>query len=218
METESEMKRDGGHKGLCGHPVSRAGTRGCCYSCYQRYTRLVRAGTATWNELVATGKVYPATIGKLTETYRGSEMDIAYKLLDVRGRTPSKGYPQSAGYDVFPMDRGVIPSGGTAEIPLGFASAFTEGYVAVVDDRGSVGKAMVMHLAGVVDSDYRDEWLLLMYNAGREPYLYSPDRAIAQILFLKVEDPISVIVDLLPPSQRGKGRFGSSDAYGLEKS
>lgn len=116
----------------------------------------------------------------------------------------------SAGYDVYPCYSGTIRPGEVAEIKLGIKTEFEEGYVAQVDDRGSVGKAGVTHLAGVIDSDYRGEWIVLMCNVGGTPFHYSPAKAIAQVLFVKVEAPEVEEVEELESSDRGSGRMGSS--------
>ena len=134
---------------------------------------------------------------------------LKWKIVRPGAMIPVRAY-SSAGYDLWPAEDGVIPAGEMALIPLGIASAFHEGYVAVIDDRGSVGKRGITHLAGVIDADYRGEWVLMMANLGHHEYSYSRVLAIAQALFLPLADGVVEVVEELPESGRGVGKLGSS--------
>jgi len=116
-------------------------------------------------------------------------------------------------------------------IPTGIASAFSDNYVAVFRERGSTGIKNIKINAGVVDSGYRDEWFVLLYNANDIPLfiaknpnhvkakysygiIYPYEKAIAQ--FLLIETPKVKIVEksyeelLKVKSERGLGKLGSS--------
>lgn len=140
-------------------------------------------------------------------------MRIRFKKEHPNARMPAKGYPESAGYDAWPVEEGVIPAGGRAVIRLGFSSEFESGYVALLEDRGGMGKSGQTKLGGVVDSDYRGEWLATIYNTTPNGFRYSPNKAIIQILFLKVEELETGggWVETLSESLRGGNKFGSSD-------
>lgn len=138
-------------------------------------------------------------------------MILKFKKLHPDAKIPSRAYGRAAGFDLFPLVCGTIWPGEIAKLRLGFASEFSDGYVGVIDDRGSTGKAGLTHLAGVIDADYRGEWVVLMKNLGSPAYEYSPDKAIAQVLFLKVEAPEPVEVDELAETARQDNGFGSSD-------
>lgn len=124
-------------------------------------------------------------------------------------KVPTKAYA-SAGYDVFPVEKGIIYPNQTALIHLGFSLAFDERYVAIVDDRSSMGKLCLTHLAGVLDADYRGEYMILMYNLGNDIFEYTPEKAVAQLLFLEKQNPLFVEVPELPQSVRGERGFGST--------
>lgn len=136
---------------------------------------------------------------------------VKFKRLNDAAKMPTKAY-ESAGYDLFPIISGVIGPGQKANILLGFATSFDCDYVAVIDDRGGVGNKQVGHLAGIIDSDYRGEWQVIMQNFGLEPFEYSPAKAVAQVLFLRKESPGFFSVEELDSTDRGEGKFGSSDA------
>lgn len=137
---------------------------------------------------------------------------LKVKLLRPEARAPKRAF-RSAGFDLWPCNTGEIRPGERVVVPLGFSTEFEEGYVGVVDDRGSVGNAGVTHFAGVIDADYRGEWMLIMHNTGGDVYRYSPEKALAQVLFLRAEAPEVVVLEEgeeLERSDRGSGRMGSS--------
>lgn len=138
-------------------------------------------------------------------------MNVRFKFLDPNAQVPRKGYPNSAGFDLYPLIAGIIPPRSRVNIPLGFATEFSPGFVALVDDRGGTGNSGLTHLAGVIDADYRGEWQVIIYNTTDEPYKYDRHKGIAQVMFIQIENPDFVTVDTLGISDRGDGKFGSSE-------
>ena len=137
-------------------------------------------------------------------------MNISFKKLNDNAKIPTKAH-FSAGYDLFPLEEGSIYPGQQSVIKLGFATEFGGNIVAIIDDRGSVGASGVGHMAGVIDSDYRGEWMVILRNFGQNLFEYSPKKAIAQVLFLQVEPTKWVEVKELGVTIRGSRKLGSSD-------
>lgn len=138
-------------------------------------------------------------------------MKVKFQRLDPNAKIPTKGYPNSAGYDLYPLSAGVIEPGERVCIPLGFATEFPANFVAQVDDRGGCGFVGLTHLAGVIDSDFRGEWMVVMFNTAKTPYKYDQHKGIAQVLFIEVEQAEFEETIALSPSLRGGGKHGSSD-------
>lgn len=136
---------------------------------------------------------------------------VRIKKMRDNAKLPTKAY-HSAGYDLYPAMQGIIKPGEQVKIPLGFATEFPSGYVAQIDDRSSTGNAGLSHMAGVLDSDYRGEWFLSIRNFSHVDYVYGPEKAIAQVLFIQVESPTWTWVEELSPTFRGDKAYGSSDA------
>ncbi len=94
-----------------------------------------------------------------------------------------------AGFDVWAYESGVIPSQGTARFSTGIATAFQPNWVGLILDRGGWGFKGLMRQAGVVDSNFRDEWLVQIYNSsGRswpiEGVKDNPNaKALCQVVF-----------------------------------
>ena len=82
----------------------------------------------------------------------------------------------NAGYDVyanFEEDYMIIKPLETAMIPTGIASAFSSDYVVVLMERGSTGSKGMARRAGVVDSNFRSEWIAMITNSSNNPLIIS---------------------------------------------
>jgi dUTP pyrophosphatase len=61
-----------------------------------------------------------------------------------------------------------------------------------------------------IDSDYRGELMVALVNLGREPFRITRGMRIAQMVVARVERVDFRPVEVLPPTTRGAGGFGSS--------
>lgn len=100
-------------------------------------------------------------------------------------------------------------------VPTGFAVAIPEGYCGLVLPRSGLALKhglTVLNSPGLIDSGYRGELQVILYNTGDEPVALERGQRIAQLLVVAVPDIASVLVDELPPSgdDRGAAGFGSS--------
>ena len=98
-------------------------------------------------------------------------------------------------------------------LPTGIAVAIPEGYVGIMAVRSSMGAKHGINLAngiGVIDSDYRGQLHVTLYNTTEQPYtVHSGDR-VAQLMIMPVARPAIQVVDSLPKTERGTGGFGST--------
>ena len=98
-------------------------------------------------------------------------------------------------------------------IPTGIAAAIPDGYVGIMAVRSSMGVKNGINLAngiGVIDSDYRGEMRVTLYNTTDLPYTVKCCDRIAQLMIVPVAHPTLRVVDKLPESARGVGGFGST--------
>ncbi|MDE7226316.1 MAG: dUTP diphosphatase, partial [Ruminococcus sp.] len=63
---------------------------------------------------------------------------------------------------------------------------------------------------GVVDSDYRGEWLIPLINHGKKSFAVENGMRIAQLVLTKIFFPEIEISDSLTETERGTGGFGST--------
>ena len=140
---------------------------------------------------------------------------IAVKKLRAGAILPSFGSPEAAGADLYAcleQDVTILP-GETAFIPTGLAMELPRGYAGLIYARS--GLACKRGLApankvGVVDSDYRGEFLVALHNHGKEAQTVSAGERIAQLVITPVLIPEYVEAESLSETSRGSGGFGST--------
>jgi dUTP pyrophosphatase len=141
--------------------------------------------------------------------------------------------PEDGCYDIyayFPEEFIAIQPHTVKLIPTGIKSAFDKKYRVSIRERGSNTKSCMITMAGQIDSNYRGEWFVAIYNGNDIPIeitkavsdvTYEPDfirvpysKAIAQFAIEEIPD-----VDLQIVNQeiidnfitnRGSGKLGSS--------
>lgn len=107
-----------------------------------------------------------------------------------------------------------LPGGGECILPTGVAVAIPEGYVGLLMARSSMGFQHGIVLStngvGVIDSDYRGDIRVGLWNRRDTPYTIHPGDRIAQLLLVPVLRPELLWTDALPETVRGSGGFGST--------
>jgi dUTP pyrophosphatase len=139
-------------------------------------------------------------------------MQIKFQKLVDRAIIPTKATPFAAGFDIASIDTYEICPGESHIFPTGLAASIEEGYCVVLFDRSGMGAKKNMHrLAGVIDSDYRGEWLICLVNLSRDTYVIHEGDNIIQGLVIPVPQLSIVEVNNLDETDRGNKGFGSSD-------
>lgn len=140
---------------------------------------------------------------------------IAVKKLRAGAILPTFGSEWAAGADLYACleENVTILPGETAFIPTGLAMELPRGYVGLVYARS--GLACKRGLApankvGVIDSDYRGEFLVALHNHGKDAQSVSNGERIAQLVVTPVLIPEYVEADTLSETSRGTGGFGST--------
>jgi len=142
-------------------------------------------------------------------------MLLKFKKLYDNAIIPQRANEGDAGMDVFTVDEVVIPSRGDAMTGLGLACEFPIGYALMVCNKS--GRATKLKLdkgAEVIDSGYRGEIHVHLFNHSDEDVVIPAGEKIAQLILMKIWTGQAAEVDELENSQRGTGGFGSS---GLKK-
>jgi dUTP pyrophosphatase len=134
------------------------------------------------------------------------------QVISSSGRLPTRGTPQSAGYDLEAyIDKDiVIGCGCTTLIPTGLKVAIPDGYELQIRPRSGIALKngiTVLNTPGTIDADYRGEIGVILVNHGNEPFVVKPQMKIAQMVMAKVETVKWIPVDKLDDTER-KGGFG----------
>lgn len=140
---------------------------------------------------------------------------LKIKRLRETARLPVIATPGSAGYDLrADLDETLtILPGETKTVPTGLAMAIPAGYAGFVFARSGLGlKHGIVpgNCVGVIDSDYRGEVLVGLYNHGGAAFTVQPGDRIAQLVLLPVHTPQIEENETLEETKRGAGGFGST--------
>ena len=116
----------------------------------------------------------------------------------------------SAGFDLCCTDIGTIRCGEQEKIQTGIAVAIPEGYVGFIKPRSGLAvKHNIDVMAGVIDSDYRGELIVVLRNHGKKDFYFDRGDRIAQLVIIQ-NLTNSVFVSELNDTDRNDGGFGST--------
>ena len=137
------------------------------------------------------------------------------KLLNDKAKVPTKGSIDAAGYDLYSSNAIplIIPPHTTVKVPTGIATEIPKYLFAAVFPRSGLATKQGLRLANcvaVIDSDYRGEWFIPIYNDSNENRTISTGDRIAQVVFLPYASFNFETVDTLDETERGDGGFGHS--------
>lgn len=137
------------------------------------------------------------------------------KKLDPRATIPTQATPGSAGYDLYAcLDKpAVILPGYSYKIPTGIAIQMDPGLVGLIYARSGLAIKQGLRPAnavGVIDCDYRGEYIVALYNDSNEIRVVNHGDRIAQLVFTHYVAPVLEEADELDDTTRGAGGFGST--------
>ena len=140
---------------------------------------------------------------------------INVKKLVPNALIPTYGTEEAAGADLYACisETVVIEPGDSAWIPTGIALEIPKGYVGLIYARSSMGVKRGLAPAnkvGVIDSDYRGEIRVVLYNHSKIPQRVEPNERVAQIVITPVITPGFTVVDTLSETVRSDQGFGST--------
>ena len=145
------------------------------------------------------------------------KVEVKIKKISPNAVLPTYGTEDAAGADLsaclfapITIDPGqtfVVKTGLTMEIP--------EGYVGLIYARSGLATKRGLAPAnkvGVIDSDYRGEIMVALYNQSELPQKIEPGERIAQLVIAPYLQGVFNEVDELSDTTRGAGGFGSTGA------
>lgn len=140
---------------------------------------------------------------------------IRVKKLNKNAILPTYGSLEAAGADLYACLENpiVITPGESAFVPTGLAMEIPKGCAGLIYARS--GLACKRGLApankvGVIDSDYRGEFMVVLHNHGTEPQQIAHGERIAQLVITPVLTPCYEEAAELSDTERSGGGFGST--------
>ena len=158
---------------------------------------------------------------------------IKFKRLTTDAVVPTVSTRGSAGMDIASRVYVVVPPKEWITIPTGIAMEIPgDCYARIAPRSGLAYHYGLMINAGVIDSDYRGEVKVIMYNPGTTAYHIAAGDKIAQLIFERIYTPSDLFIvvsdpnmnpdtdqapgaesaeSALSPSERGDQGFGSTE-------
>lgn len=148
-------------------------------------------------------------------------MDTDYPVIRFRRTTPDAIVPRyahegDAGMDLCATRDVTLRPGESAMVGSGIAIQLPRGFAGFVHARSGLGSKglVIKHSTGVIDSGYRDEIKLVLFNnnpitSDRVFHVKKGDR-VAQLVIQHVACAMMVEAKSLDETERGTGGFGSS--------
>jgi len=156
-------------------------------------------------------------LGGLAGPWKGDKImePIRVKKLKPNAVLPTYGSAEAAGADLYacleapvtvaPGESVFVPTGLAMEIPRGCAGLiYARSGLACKRDLAPANKV------GVIDSDYRGEFIVVLHNHGKTPRQIAHGERIAQLVITPVLTPGFAEVADLSATQRAAGGFGST--------
>lgn len=142
-------------------------------------------------------------------------MQIRVKKLTDTAKLPTRGSSSAAGYDLYAdiEVKTVISPHTTVMIPTGLSMEIPDGYFGAIFARSGLAVKEALRPAncvGVVDSDYRGEFMIALHNDGDKERIVEPYERIAQMVVIPYLQVDFEETDSLSETERGEGGFGST--------
>ena len=143
---------------------------------------------------------------------------VLVKKLDPKVQLPSYKTKGSSGMDLmaFIKDPIKIAPNTSALIPTGISVAIPNDVEIQIRPRSGLAiksSISVLNTPGTIDSDYRGELKIILFNHSNEEFVVRNNDRIAQMVLMPVLKADFEEVDDLPDTLRGSGGFGSTGKW-----
>ena len=142
-----------------------------------------------------------------------SLLQIEIKKLKEDAIIPKYQTAGAAGFDIHSLTEGVIRASGMLIVDTGLAFAIPEGYELQIRPRSGLAFKnciTIVNSPGTLDSDFRGELKVALFNLASEPFKVAKGDRIAQCVVNKIEQADITVVEELSDTDRGTDGFGST--------
>ena len=98
-------------------------------------------------------------------------------------------------------------------VPTGLSVSFSKEYEIQIRPRSGLAaknNISVLNTPGTIDSDYRGEIKVILFNHSNSEFVINNKDRIAQMILTPIQKMELEVVENLPDTLRGKGGFGST--------
>ena len=140
---------------------------------------------------------------------------VLVKKLDPKVKLPSYKTKGSSGMDLMAFINNPIKVSPNTSvlIPTGLSIAIPEDVEIQIRPRSGLAAKSnigILNTPGTIDSDYRGELKVILFNHGNKEFIINNNDRIAQMILMPVLKVDFEEVDELPNTLRGLGGFGST--------
>ena len=140
---------------------------------------------------------------------------VLVKKLNPKAELPKYKTEGSSGMDLMALIENpiTIKPQNSALIPTGLSIAIPENTEVQIRPRSGLAaksSISVLNTPGTIDSDYRGEIKIILFNHGKEDFTVNNNDRIAQMILMPVLKAEFEEVEELPKTIRGSGGFGST--------
>ena len=140
---------------------------------------------------------------------------VLIKKLDPAVETPVYKTAGSSGMDLMAFIKQPIKLAPKSSclVPTGLTVTFPEQYEIQIRPRSGLAaksNISVLNTPGTIDSDYRGEIKIILFNHGGSEFIVNNNDRVAQMILAPVSKMNVEEVENLPDTSRGKGGFGST--------
>lgn len=136
---------------------------------------------------------------------------LAVVLLNDNAQLPTYGSNGAAGMDLYASEGLRIPAGKWGAVPIGISVEIPPSLYGRIAPRSGLSfKHGIDVFAGVIDSDYRGEIKVILYNAGTRALQVRVGDRVGQMVMERFIPCLPVQVEFLADTIRGGGGFGST--------
>lgn len=154
---------------------------------------------------------------KFIEIYDNPREKIRVKIqkIDEDAVIPTYAHSSDAGADISSVEEITLAAGETKIVKTGLKVAIPKGYEIQLRPRSGLSSKTPLRIANspaTIDSGYRGEIGVIIWNSGTEPYTIKKGDKIAQMLIAPTPMIVWEETEVKEDTDRGTGGFGSTDA------
>ena len=140
---------------------------------------------------------------------------VIIKKLDSSVQLPTYKTDGASGMDLMAyIEKPIsLEPGKSCLVPTGLSVAFPKEYEIQIRPRSGLAaknNISVLNTPGTIDSDYRGEIKIILFNHGSENFIIKNNDRVAQMVLTPVMEMELEEANELPKSVRGEGGFGST--------
>ncbi len=138
------------------------------------------------------------------------KLEIKIKRVHADAKIPIYATEGSAGCDFYSVEEIIIAPHETRKIKTGISVEIPSGYFIRLEGRSGLSAKGILKAGGVIDSDYRGEIHIVLYNSTPEMFKIEKGDRIAQGVVTPIMQASFNEVNELSQTTRGEGGFQST--------